>query len=226
MDSSAVPGFIPSLKEPKGLFAAYPVAAGLLFQGGATGTTSSRLDHGHALGRQFNELTYYIVPETYAFLSLPLRHSGRRPDGGAASGFLDAGACRRARLVRQGGHGEPLPQEILPGDLIAGARFNVQTSIASTEKEAKRVRSAGDGQGRRAGPGQVVPRSRLRQRRRHQRAPDPRLCRVLLNMGWKGIHADLEANITPLARRNSRRRGAQLRAMMTAATMPRDLAAK
>ena len=30
-----------------------------------------------------------------------------------------------------------LPTEILPGDLLAGGRFNVQTSTCLTEKEAK-----------------------------------------------------------------------------------------
>ena len=30
-----------------------------------------------------------------------------------------------------------LPHEVLPGDLIAGGRFNVQTSKCFTEKEAK-----------------------------------------------------------------------------------------
>ena len=48
-----------------------------------------------------------------------------------------------------------------------------------------------------------------------------------LSIGWKGIHAELEAEYNRLSagdRKGSR--GAQLRAMMTAAGMPRDLAAK
>jgi trans-4-hydroxy-L-proline dehydratase len=41
-----------------------------------------------------------------------------------------------------------LPQEILPGDLLAGARFNVMTSCCLTEKEAQGLRPAGEWQRR------------------------------------------------------------------------------
>jgi formate C-acetyltransferase len=46
-------------------------------------------------------------------------------------------------------------------------------------------------------------------------------------MGWKGVHADIEARYQALSpsERNSRQ-GGQLRAMLTAATMARDLAAQ
>ena len=48
-----------------------------------------------------------------------------------------------------------------------------------------------------------------------------------LRLGWKGIHADLVAKYNALpAAEHAGPRGAQLRAMMTSATMARDLAAK
>jgi formate C-acetyltransferase len=47
----------------------------------------------------------------------------------------------------------------------------------------------------------------------------------VLKLGWKGIYADLEEKYRQLTETEKRgSKGAQLRAMMTAATMPRDLA--
>ncbi|MCD6586675.1 MAG: hypothetical protein J7K96_13030, partial [Desulfobacteraceae bacterium] len=48
-----------------------------------------------------------------------------------------------------------------------------------------------------------------------------------LTLGWKGIYAELESKYNSLSKEDQDgTAGAQLRAMMTAATMPRDLAAK
>jgi formate C-acetyltransferase len=47
-----------------------------------------------------------------------------------------------------------------------------------------------------------------------------------LSIGWKGIHGELQTEYSPLSAGDRKGpRGAQLRAMLTAATMPRDLAA-
>jgi formate C-acetyltransferase len=121
---------------------------------------------------------------------------------------------------------EYLPQEILPGDLLAGGRFNLQTSLCLDEQEAKEferlVRGKDSARGKMkwfhdhgygnagATSGHLIP--------GHER---------LLTLGWQGVYADLEQNSTmPCPTRTARPKGAQLRAMMTAATMPRDLAAK
>ncbi len=50
----------------------------------------------------------------------------------------------------------------------------------------------------------------------------------VLNDGWKGIYADLERRASPRCRPEEQDgpKGAQLRAMLTAATMARDLAGK
>ncbi|HDS05743.1 MAG TPA: hypothetical protein ENN95_01755, partial [Deltaproteobacteria bacterium] len=119
-----------------------------------------------------------------------------------------------------------VPQEILPGDLIAGARFNIQTSMCWTKKEAKErdlliygkngARSLmkwfhDHGYGNAgATSGHLIP--------GYERA---------LRLGWKGIYQDLEVKYSALPEKDKKgKKGAQLRAMMIAAEMPRQLAEK
>ena len=54
-----------------------------------------------------------------------------------------------------------LPQEILPGDLLAGARFNVMTSTCMAKKQAKKYLAGSKGQVESARP-TLVPQPRLR----------------------------------------------------------------
>jgi len=175
----------------------------------------------------YDELAYHIVPETYAFLQT-FRSStlqAARPVD-LPSGFWGWSlAERRAWVIRQV-MVDCVPQEILPGDLLAGARFNVLVSRCWTAREARRRdRLVGGRRGVRAGvqwfhehgygnagatPGHLIP--------DHQRA---------LRIGWQGIHDDLAQRYEALGERDRRgAKGAQLRAMMTAATMPREVAAR
>jgi formate C-acetyltransferase len=49
----------------------------------------------------------------------------------------------------------------------------------------------------------------------------------IIREGWKAVHAELESHYAALSQEDKNgKKGAQLRAMMTAATMPRDLAAE
>jgi len=119
---------------------------------------------------------------------------------------------------------EYLPKEILPGDLLAGARFNIQTSLCLAEKEARVFERLVHGpRGARravvdfhnhgygnagATSGHIIP--------GHERA---------LKIGWKGISEAIQARYASLGPPERRgERGAQIRAMMTAAEMPRELA--
>jgi trans-4-hydroxy-L-proline dehydratase len=174
---------------------------------------------------QFNEMTYYIVPETYPLLQT-MRGSfqqAARPVDLPADFWSQSLVERRAWFVSEV-MVHHLPKEILPGDLLAGARFNVQTSLCLTRKETDRYHrlTAGKKGARRlvkwfhdhgygnagATSGHLIP--------DHERA---------LKLGWKGIHADLDAKLRQLSRHErSGPAGAQLRAMMTAALMPRELA--
>ncbi|MBN2284216.1 MAG: hypothetical protein JXO48_10035 [Deltaproteobacteria bacterium] len=173
----------------------------------------------------FDEITFYIVPETYPFLQT-FRSSmmqAARPvklHGDFWSWSLPERKTWFVKEVMM----NYVPQEILPGDLIAGSRFNIQTSMCWTEEEAKqRDRLIYGKKGARrmmkwfhdhgygnsgATSGHVIP--------GYER---------VLKMGWKGIHADLQARYHLLSEREQKgQKGAQLRAMMTAATMPRELA--
>lgn len=174
---------------------------------------------------QFSELTFYIVPEVYTLLQamggsfrLAARPVVLRPD------FWELTLPeRRAWFVKEVVT-EYLPKEILPGDLLAGARSNIQTSLCLDEKEAgefsrlvlgpKGARRAvvdfhNHGYGNAgATSGHIIP--------GHERA---------LKAGWKGIREEVEArysSLSPTERRGGK--GAQIRAMMTAAEMPRELA--
>ncbi len=175
---------------------------------------------------QYNELSFYIVPETYAFLQTfrsAFRQTARRvhlhPD------FWKWSLPERRAWFNYQVMVNYLPKEILPGDLLAGARFNVQTSCCLNRGEARqRDRQIYGPKGARAamlwfhnhGYGNAGATS-------GHLIPD--YARVLRE-GWKSIHADLERRyqaLSPAERRG--KKGGQLRAMMTAATMPRDLAA-
>ena len=119
-----------------------------------------------------------------------------------------------------------LPQEILPGDLLAGGRFNIMTSACLTEKETRERDSLVYGpNGSRSnmlwfhnhGYGNAGATS-------GHLIPD---YRRIIRAGWKAIYTELEAVYTALPNaEKAGKKGGQLRAMMIAATMPRDLAAE
>jgi len=175
---------------------------------------------------QFNEMTFYIVPETYALLQT-LRGSFRQaardvdlPDDFWSWSLPE----RRAWFVREV-MVHYVPREILPGDLLAGARFNLQTSLCLTREEQEAFDNALLGKN--------GARARMKWFHDHgygnagatsgHLVPDHAMA---LQKGWRGIHADLSQrydSLGPADREGAR--GAQLRAMMTAAIMPRDLAA-
>jgi hypothetical protein len=175
----------------------------------------------------YDETTYYIVPETYAFFPA-FRASAlqaARPVALHPDFWTWSLVERRAWFIREV-MVEYVPQDILPGDLLAGARFNVLASRCWTRREARRRDRRIDGpRGARAATkwfhehgygnagatsGHLVP--------DHARA---------LQIGWKGIYEDLVRRHDALPPRERRgAKGQQLRAMMTAATMPRDLAAR
>ena len=175
----------------------------------------------------YDELTFHIVPESYTFFQ-PFRSSAlqaARPVPLHRDFWKWSLPERRAWFIGRI-MVDHLPHEVLPGSLLAGSRFNILASRCLTRKEARWRDKHVEGRGgaRRAllrfhnhgygnagaTSGHIIP--------GHERA---------LKLGWKGIHADRERRHEALGRKERRgSRGAQLRAMMTAATMPRDLAAR
>jgi formate C-acetyltransferase len=176
---------------------------------------------------QYNELTFYIVPETYSFLQT-FRSSFKQV---AHPVQLDRDFWTWSLPERRSWFNREvmvhyLPQEILPGDLLAGGRFNIITSACLTENETRERDSLVYGpNGSRAamlwfhnhGYGNTGATS-------GHLIPD---YGRIIREGWKAIYVELEAAYAdlPTADKDGKK-GGQLRAMMTAATMPRDLAAE
>ncbi len=176
---------------------------------------------------QYDELTYYIVPETYPFLETfrsSMKQVARKVE--TPDDFFNWSLPERKAWFVKETIVNYVPQEILPGDLIAGARFNLMTSMCWNEKEAKAVDKLIYGKNG----------SRAKMKWFHDHGYGnsgatsghiiPGYDKVL-RIGWKGIYSELKnfyENLTEEEKRGSK--GGQLRAMMTAATMPRDLAIK
>ncbi len=176
---------------------------------------------------QFNEMTFYIVPETYFYI--PTFRSSFNQSAKKVKLEPDFWTWslpeRRAWFVREV-MVNYLPKEVLPGDLIAGARFNVMTSACLTKQEAADYDKHIYGKnGARAAmlwyhnhgfgntgatSGHLIP------------GYD-----VVIRKGWQGVHEELTQiykNISPAASKG--KPGAQLRAMLTSSSMARDLASE
>ena len=214
------------IKEPKNLSKRIAWLRDYYFQGAARAWNNefTPWSTGEPWDVQFDELTFYIVPETYPFLQT--FRSSMQQAAKAVPLHRDFWTWslpeRKAWFVKEVMVNH-VPQEILPGDLIAGARFNIQTSTCWTKREAKeRDRLIYGRNGVRAQmkwfhdhgygnsgatSGHLIP--------GYERA---------LTIGWKGIHEEIAGRYRELGRSEKKGpRGEQLRAMMTAATMPRHL---
>lgn len=215
------------IKEPKGLSPRIAWLRDYFFQGVKRNWNNefTSWTTGTPWDTQFNEMNYYIVPENYVLMQT-LVSSYRQA---AQPVKLDADFWswslpeRRAWFVKEVTT-RYLPKEILPGDLLAGARFNMHTSFCFNEREAKEhAKLVWGRKGARqlvkwfhahgygnagATSGHLIP--------GHERA---------LTLGWKGIDLDLRKKLdtlTPGERKGPK--GAQLRAMLIAAAMPREVA--
>ncbi len=176
---------------------------------------------------QYNELSFYIVPETYFYIPT-FRSSFKqtaKPVTLAKDFWRWSLPERRAWFLREV-MVNYLPKEVLPGDLLAGARFNVMTSHCLNEKETKEYDRLVKGKGGSreamlwfhnhgygntgATSGHVV----------------PGYARILQE-GWKAVNAELKQFYEKLSAKDKEgAKGAQLRAMIVSSTLARDLAAK
>ncbi|MCP4751109.1 MAG: hypothetical protein GY866_09460 [Proteobacteria bacterium] len=229
MGATAAETTVPGIKQPKGLSPRISWLRDYYFEGNKRKWNNefTSWSTGTPWDLQFQEMAFYIVPEVYMLIdTLNGGYHQAARDVRLPGGFWDWSLPeRRAWFVREV-MVEYLPQEMLPGDLIAGARFNIVTSLCFTRKERKAFDRLVSGRnGARAGvkwfhdhgygnagatSGHLVP--------SYERA---------LKEGWKGITADLETRYERLSEGERKGpQGAQLRAMKTAAVLPRDLAAK
>jgi trans-4-hydroxy-L-proline dehydratase len=229
MSTSAAIQNVQKMKEPRNLSPRITWLRDYYFQGTkrAWNNEFTAWTTGTSWDVQFDELTFYIVPETYAFFQ-PFRISmqqSAKPVELHPDFWRWSLPERKAWFVKEV-MVKYVPQEILPGDLIAGGRFNIQTSKCWTEKEAKaRDKLIYGKKGARAQmkwfhahgygnsgatSGHLIP--------GYERA---------LRIGWRGILADLEKHLQNLSAEDKEgKKGAQLRAMITAAAMPGELAGR
>jgi len=228
MTAAVLPKYDPPIKAPRGLSPRIQWLRDYYFQGTQRAWNNEFIawSTGTPWDVQFNEMNFYIVPETYALLHT-LRGSFRQAARNIElhNDFWSWSLVeRRAWFIREV-MVTHMPKEILPGDLITGGRFNIQTSLCLNAAEQKAFDRAVLGKnGARATmkwfhdhgygnagatSGHLIP--------DHERA---------LTLGWRGIYADLESRYAGLIEKDKRGpNGSQLRAMMKAATMARDLAA-
>ncbi len=173
---------------------------------------------------QFDELTYFIVPETYCFLKpfvASCRQSAQKVE--IPDDFFERSIPERKAWFTKEVVTRHLPVEILPNDLLCGAQFNVQYSMCLDKKEQKkrnklvdRARDAvfylhNHGYGNcGATSGHLIPDYAK-----------------ILQHGFKKEYEDLESRYASLSEEEKKsHKGAVLRSMMTACHMPKELAKK
>jgi len=214
------------IKEPKGLSTRIQFLRDYFFQGvqRAWNNEYTAWTTGTPWDTQYNELTYYIVPETYAFLPTFVAsfRQGARPVTLANDFWSWSLPERRAWFLKEVMVNH-VPQEILPGDLIAGARFNVQTSQCLSRSEAKERE-------------RMIKKARPLMKWFHDHgygnagATSGHLIpwyEHVLTVGFKGIYAEIKSAFQALnPHEQASERGDQLRAMLISATLPRELAGK
>lgn len=217
------------IKEPKNLSNRIQWLRDYFFEGAKRPWRNNFLSFttGTPWDLQYNEALYYIVPE--AFFLLPTMKGSFRMS--ARKVKLDPDFWKWSLAERRAWFNKEVivnyvPQEMLPGDLLAGSRFNLMTSLCLNKKEAKQYDKLSIGKnGARAKAtffhdhgygnsgatsGHIIP--------GHEDA---------LKRGWKGIYADLQTRYDRLSPSEKKGpKGAQYQAMITAALMPKELAEK
>ncbi|MCD4669178.1 MAG: hypothetical protein K8S14_01895 [Actinomycetia bacterium] len=176
---------------------------------------------------QYDELTYYIVPETYPFLQTfrsSIKQASKKVE--IHKEFWSWSLPERKAWFLKEVVTNYLPQEILPGDLLAGSRFNLMTSNCWNKSEAGKRDSLIYGK--------TGSRARMKWFHDHgygnSGATSGHLIPgydKILDKGWKGVFQDLGSFYSKLPDTEKKgKKGARLRAMMAAAKMPKELAEK
>jgi len=217
------------LKQPKNLSPRVQWLRDYYFQGTARRWNNRYISFttGTDWDEIYEEISFYIVPETYSFFDafrVSYRQNAIAPPLPEDFWSLSLPE-RRAWMVRECMVNQ-LPQEILPGDLIAGGRFSLQASRCWTQEQVKkRGKLLWGKKGLREqvfafhdrGFGNLGPTS-------GHIIPD--YARVVRE-GFQGILDHIEECYGKLSEAEKQgKKGAQLRAMRTAASMPGQLAEK
>ncbi|MDR0855407.1 MAG: hypothetical protein LBN25_03460, partial [Christensenellaceae bacterium] len=176
----------------------------------------------------YNEMTFYVVPETYSFFETFGRGliQGARKVEPPKDLFSRSIAERRAWIINEIIVNQ-VPQDILPGELVAGANFNIIAShCLSKEEQAEKDKLITD---KKTG----LRKDTIEFHDRGFGNCGPTNGHLLPNYeyavtkGWKFINADLKAKYAALSDADKKgAKGGQLRAMIVASEMPKNLAEK
>lgn len=173
---------------------------------------------------QFDEITYYIVPETYPFIPTFLASLKQiSKEIPVDDDFWKMSIPERKAFFTKKAAVEYLPMEVLPGDLLCGARFNMMYSMCLNKKEQaardKLIKDArksmlalhNHGYGNSgATSGHLVPDYAK-----------------IIRHGFKAEYEKIKSLYEALSEKDKNgRKGNNLRAMMTACKMPKELAEK
>ena len=170
----------------------------------------------------YDEMPYYIVPETFAFhktFTASIKQAAKVVP--VDKKFWDMSLVERKAFFLDKVMFEYMPCEIIEKDLLCGANFNLMTSMCLTKAEQKKrdklLNEAAysmkwfhdHGYGNSGATGGHIISDYAR----------------VLEIGFSGIYSELKAiyDAMPQEEKNSKS-GAQIRAMMTAAKMPKKLA--
>jgi len=177
----------------------------------------------------FEEVYFYTMLENLRSIEMQeasVNQAGTAHIVAVPEGFYDMSLVERKAWFTKEVMVNHVPQEILPGDLLAGGRFNLRISRCLSKKETKeraRIMEGTDGLRARhleynfrgfgslgPTPGHFIP--------GHEK---------IVASGFKAQYEYMEELYNGLSKeQRGGSHGALLRAMMTACTMPRNLAAK
>ena len=224
-----MPKYNDAIKQPKNLSPRVKWLRDYFFEGTERkwNNENNVFTNGKKWDRCYDELTFYIVPETKSFFqpfTTGYVAAGKiLPVEKVAKNFFKLPLVERRALYEKEVIVNQMPKEILPGDLLCGARFNAVYSMCLNKKESKEREKMimkarkeilfliDHGYGNAgATSGHLVPDYAK-----------------IVRSGFKAVYEDLEEKYAALSEEDKKGgKGAQLRAMMVAAEIPRDLAAK
>lgn len=215
-----------AIKQPKNLSPRVKWLRDYFFEGAdrAWNNENNAFTNGRVWDRCYDELTYYIVPETRTFFQpFTASYVAGAKIVPVDDKFFKLSVAERKALYEKELIVNQMPQEILPGDLLCGARFNGMYSLCLNKKETKEREKMlknsrkellyliDHGYGNTgATSGHLVPDYAK-----------------IIRSGFSAVYDDLKERYSALSETDKKgSKGAQLKAMMTACEMPRDLAAK
>ncbi|MDR0878907.1 MAG: hypothetical protein LBN21_12735 [Treponema sp.] len=177
--------------------------------------------------RNYNEITYYVVPETYTFFKTfnqgCLQGAVKIPT--PPDFYQKTIAERKAWFIKQA-MVNYVPQEILPNDLLCGAVFNLAASHCLSFEESQRKDAVVNGK-------KGLTKRTIEFHDRGYGNCGPTSGHLIpgyetaVKHGFKHIYEDIKTKYEALSDTEKKGpKGGQLRAMMESALMPKELASK